>query len=108
MKKYIVLYKAPSNFKDMSGSMSSEDSKAEMDKWMEWGKKCGDCMVELGNPLGKACSMDKDSCNECTTEVAGYSILQAESMEEACKMCEGHPHFNMPGCTLDIHEEMPM
>jgi hypothetical protein len=42
------------------------------------------------------------------TAITGYSILQAASMEEAVALMKDHPHFHMPGATLQILESVPM
>jgi uncharacterized protein (DUF302 family) len=42
-------------------------------------------------------------------DVAGYSILQAENLEEAKKLLEGHPHLGWnASCSIEVHETMPL
>lgn len=109
MKKYIVLYHAPKGAIEEMGNMSPEQQKAGMDMWMAWGKKCGSGLVDMGTPLGNAHSMSKDSHGPSDSDVAGYSILQAESMGDVLKMMEGHPHLMMPGlCSIEVHEALPI
>lgn len=108
MKKYIVIYHAPMPAEE-NMQADPEDMKGVMDAWMAWGEKCGAGMVDMGNPLGNGQVVTKNGTSPSTKDVVGYSILQAESMEEAVKMLEGHPHLDMPGgCSIEVHEEMPL
>ncbi len=109
MKKYIVLYHAPKGSMEEMQKMSPEQQKAGMDMWMEWAKKCGSGLLDLGTPLANAHSMSKDSHGPSNSDIAGYSILQAETMDEVRKMIEGHPHLMMPGlCSIEVHESIPL
>lgn len=31
-----------------------------------------------------------------------YSIVDAETPEDAAKIFEGHPHFGVPGATIEV------
>jgi hypothetical protein len=42
------------------------------------------------------------------TSITGYSILQAASIEDAVALLKGHPHFHMPGSTVQVLECVPM
>ncbi|KKS93700.1 MAG: hypothetical protein A3H59_00905 [Candidatus Jacksonbacteria bacterium RIFCSPLOWO2_02_FULL_43_9] len=109
MKKFIVLYHAQKGAMEEMGKMSIEQQKAGMDMWMEWGKKCGSGLIDMGTPLGNAHSMSKDNHGPSGSDVVGYSMLQAESMGEVRKMIEGHPHLMMPGsCSIEVHESLPI
>ncbi len=42
-------------------------------------------------------------------EVTDYSILEAESMDAAVAMLQGHPHLDWAtGCEIEVHEAMPV
>jgi hypothetical protein len=46
-------------------------------------------------------------CGEATpnkTTITGYTMLQADSIEAATTLLEGHPHFFMPGASVEILE----
>jgi hypothetical protein len=38
--------------------------------------------------------------------VAGYSILKAQDIDSALKILEGHPHLQMPGASIEVHETL--
>lgn len=84
MKKYIVLYTAPTSA-EQNMEQDPEMGKAVMAKWMAWGQRVGGGMVDMGSPLGEAASVKKDGATPLQTNIVGYSILQAESLDAAKK-----------------------
>jgi len=105
MKKFMVLYQAPLSAQEQMGKATPEQQKAGMDAWMAWSKKAGSAIVDLGQPLGNAQAVAKTGgTSKGTTTVAGYSVMQAESMAELSKVLADHPHFMMPGGTIEVLE----
>jgi hypothetical protein len=108
MKKFLVLYKAPTaSFEQMMKS-SPEQQKAGMDAWMSWSKKASGIIVDMGAPLGKSLRVTKSGSSPTTNDLGGYSILQAESKEALGDQLKGHPHFMMPEGFIEVVELMPM
>jgi hypothetical protein len=109
MKKFLVLYKAPtSSFEQMQKSSTPEQQKAGMEAWMAWSQKAGKSIVDMGTPLGKSLRVTKTGASPTTNDLGGYSILQAESKEQLAESLKGHPHFMMPEGFIDIVELMPI
>ncbi|MFN0064335.1 MAG: hypothetical protein ACKVPX_17640 [Myxococcaceae bacterium] len=108
MKKFIVLYQAPVSAIEQMAKANAEQSKAGMDAWMSWAKKAGSAIVDLGMPLGNGSSVGKGSVSKSTTTVAGFSILQADSMNAVTRVLDGHPHLTMPGATIEVLEGLPL
>jgi len=109
MKKFIVIYRVPAGAMDKMKESSPEDIKKGMEAWMEWAKKCGDGLVDLGTPLGNGEKVTKSGSTPSDGQVAGYSILQAEDMDAAKSMLEGHPHLDWDAaCEIEIHEALPL
>lgn len=52
------------------------------------------------------CRLASGGAAEANTEVAGYSILQATDIEGAVGLLEGHPHLQMPGSSIEVHEAL--
>ncbi len=110
MKKFIVIYHAPAELAAQTAKLSPEEQAKGMEGWMQWAQKCGDKLVDLGAPLmggqelipgGKGKASHKD--------VTGYSILQAENMDEAKSLLQGHPHLmSNAACSIEVHETMPL
>lgn len=108
MKKFVVLYHARAEWDKMKDA-TPEEMKKGMEKWMEWAQKCGTGLVDMGTPLGNGQKVTKTGTIPSTKEVIGYSILQADSMDEALEMLKGHPHLDWAeGCEIEVHESMPI
>lgn len=110
MKKFIVLYHAPVDALMETANTTPEQQAEGMKAWMEWAKKCGDKLVDLGQPLtnGQAL-MPGGKSAPSTKQIAGYSILQAEDMEETKSLLQGHPHLAWnAACSIEVHETMPI
>jgi hypothetical protein len=108
MKKFLVLYKAPTaSFEQMMKS-TPEQQKAGMDAWMAWSKKAAKSIVDMGAPLGKSLRVAKSGPSPTKNDLGGYSILQAESKEALGESLKGHPHFMTPDGFIEIVEIMPM
>ena len=106
MKKFLVLYKAPTSSFDQMRKATPEQQKAGMDAWMAWGKKSAGSIVDMGAPLGKSLRVTKTATQPVTNDLGGYSILQAESKEALAETMKGHPHFMTPEGIIEIVELM--
>ena len=94
MKKYIVIYHAPEELMAQSANASPEDMDKGMEDWMKWAAKCGDQLIDLGNPLMGGQKLSPDGNSQSSTRgVAGYSILQAADMDDVKSLLIGHPHL---------------
>ncbi|MAZ40753.1 hypothetical protein CL654_01375 [bacterium] len=112
MKKFIVIYYANKEAQaemEKSGNQSEEDIKKAMEPWMEWAKACGDNLVDLGTPLGGGKKITSSGSEASEKGAVGYSILQANSMDDAEKMLQNHPHTSWnAGCSIEVYEAMPL
>jgi hypothetical protein len=108
MKKFLVLYKAPTASFEQMMKATPEQQKAGMDAWMAWGKKAQSSIVDMGAPLGKSLRVSKTGTAPVVNDLGGYSILQAESKEALAKTLDGHPHFMTPEGVIEIVELMPV
>ncbi len=110
MKKFIVLYHAPVDAMKQTAGTTQEEQAKGMEAWMQWAEKCGNKLADLGAPLmnGQQLSPNGKSKNS-DKNVVGYSILQAENLEEAKGLLQGHPHLTWNAdCTIEVHETMPL
>jgi hypothetical protein len=110
MKKFIVIYHAPLDFmKDMANT-TPEDRKKGMEEWMVWAEKCGSNLVDMGAPLMNGEQLIPDGTSKNSDKnVVGYSILDAENLEEAKGLLKGHPHLAWNAqCSIEVHETMQM
>lgn len=108
MKKFLVLYKAPTSSFDQMMKASPEEQKAGMDAWMAWGGKAAASIVDMGAPLGRALRVTAAEASPIRNDLGGYSIMQAESKEALAKVMAGHPHFMTPEGFIEIVEIIPV
>jgi YCII-related domain len=112
MKKFVALYLAPASaieqMKEQMKKAGPEQAKAGMELWMKWSKQHEKSIVELGAPLGRTKRITAGGASDARNDVTGYSIVQAETHEAAAKMFEGHPHFRLPGGSVEVLEVMPI
>lgn len=110
MKKFIVIYHAPVEATEQMANASPDQMKEGMKPWMEWAQKCGDQLVDLGTPLSGGQRVLPNGKSEVSKRnVCGYSILEANNIEEAKSLLVGHPHLQWRGdCEIEIHETMPI
>jgi hypothetical protein len=106
MPKYVVLYTAPvsasAQMENNDPAMAAEVMKA----WNDWSAKVGKGMVDLGLPLGNGRKVTAQGSSDAGTDVAGYSILTADSADAAVKLVDGHPHLQMPGAAIEVYEAL--
>jgi hypothetical protein len=110
MKKFIVIYHAPVDAVKQTASASPEEQAKGMEGWMKWAEKCGNKLVDMGAPLmnGQQLNSNGQSKNS-DKNVVGYSILQAENLDEAKNLLKGHPHLGWNAdCAIEVHETMPL
>src|SRR5882762_2004024 len=103
MKNYLYIYHS-----DATTPPTDEGMKA----WMDWFGTLGDKVVDSGNPIvsgTKAKAVFKDGVSKLDEDtVVGYSVVKAESLDEAIKMAEGSPLSNAPGCEVRVYQTSPM
>ena len=111
MKKYIVIYHAPIDALEQMRDNTPEQAKDGMAAWMQWAQNCGSHLVDLGNPLGMGQKLNVDGgSSDSERQVCGYSVLQAESMDHAKELLQGHPHLSgwEARCEIEVHEALPL
>ena len=84
-----------------------EPTPETMAAWMAWFDKVGDRIVDSGNPLGNCREVTPTGSRDLTPEMGaagGYSILSADSMEDAERLLEGCPIID----SVRLYEAMAM
>jgi len=106
MPNYVVLYNAPVSAEAQMEGNDPDMAAAAMQAWNDWSARVGDGVIDLGTPLGNGRRVTDSGAAETGTEVAGYSILQAADIDSAVALLDGHPHLQMPGASIDVHETL--
>jgi hypothetical protein len=107
MARFLLLYRAPSSAIEQMSSATPEQAQAGMDAWMSWAGEAGERIVDLGSPLGESTVVGAPG-NVDGDHVAGYSLMQAGSVDELKDLLEGHPHLMMDGASIQVLEVLPM
>ena len=102
--KFLALYRSSQSAKAQMTSMTPEEGKAGMDMWMTWFGKVGSSIVEMGAPLGDSATVGGPAASGF---LGGYTIVQADSLDEAQKLFEGHPHLHAPNGSIEVVEILP-
>jgi hypothetical protein len=80
----MVLYMAPiEEFDKFMADSTPEQQKEAMDGWMGWMTANQESIVDGGPPLGKTKRVDGEGVSDTRNEIGGYTIVQAESPDEA-------------------------
>ena len=104
----MVIYHAPPAFNEKMAGMKEEEMVSETGRWETWGNKLGDALVDFGRPLGGGMKIMKSGTEVSKREVSGYSIIEADSMEDAIELMKDHPHLMMDDmCEIEIHTAFP-
>lgn len=96
MKKFVLLYVG-----------SSEPTTEIMNGWTKWFEVLGDRVVDSGNPFGPGKEYTKTNTKDLPigeTAIAGYTIINAQSIEEVEKLVKDCPIVT----SVKIYEAMPM
>ena len=98
MTNYVLLYKG--------GGMpaTEEEQQQVMAAWGTWAEKVGQAMVDLGNPFGPSRSIAADgTVSDGGSGMTGYSILQADSLDDAAELASSCPIIASGG-TIEVYE----
>ena len=86
---------------------SDLEGQAVMKAWMDWFTTLGPAVVDGGNPTGPVAKTispgGRIADGGLQAQVTGYSILRADSLEEATRMAQGCPHLAAKG-TVTVYE----
>ncbi|OGZ45531.1 MAG: hypothetical protein A3C84_04215 [Candidatus Ryanbacteria bacterium RIFCSPHIGHO2_02_FULL_48_12] len=113
MKKFLAIYLGSANAMARWRAADEETRKAQekagMEAWMQWATTHKDAIVDMGAPLGKTKRIDKGGISDTKNEIGAYTVVQAESHEEAAKLFLDHPHFVFfPGESIELMECLPL
>lgn len=107
MAKYMMIYKGEAT--DMA-DMTPEQGAEVMAKWMAWINKVGDGLTDVGTPFGPGSSVVDDGSQGTPSASTGYSIVEADSLDAAVALADGHPYLSDSDgeYAIDIFELMPV
>jgi len=109
MKKFVAIYMAPvAAMDEIRKNRSPARMKEFNDSWMKWVKSHEKSFVDVGSPTGKNKRVTKGSIQGVQNEVLGFSVVQAETHEEAAKIFRDTPNLQIPGAYIEVLEYVQM
>lgn len=102
MAKFVFLYGGGSY------PETEEESAKVMAAWGEWMESAGDQLVDGGAPIGQRKTIASDGAvADGGGDVTGYSIYEADSLDDAVAFAKGCPHLDAGG-TVEVGEAVAM
>ncbi|MDH4102682.1 MAG: YciI family protein [Thermoleophilia bacterium] len=107
MKKFLLLYNGPAT---PAEEMPPEQVQAVMGAWRTWMENVGAALTDMGAPTANGVSVVADGTLGTATQVNGYSFVEADDLEGARRLVEGHPFLSDGSSrfSVEIHEVMPV
>jgi hypothetical protein len=100
MANYVLLYHG-------GGTPETDDERARvLQAWGEWFDRVGAAMVDGGNPFGNSRALRADGVADGTGDdpATGYSIVKADSLDDATELAKGCPILDDPGGRIEVYE----
>jgi hypothetical protein len=113
MKTFLALYLTPASVLEDWMQMPEDERKKEeatmMADWNAWMQKHGAHIKETRG-AGKTKRVSSGGIEDVKNDVMLYSIVEAETHEDAAAIFKDHPHFQIPQATIDVMvaSEIPM
>jgi hypothetical protein len=84
---------------------SAEARDKMMAAFQAWAAGVGDAMIDPGSPLGPRKTVTRDGVSDTAADatLGGYSLISADSLDDAVKAVTGHPFVGRGG-TLQVSQ----
>lgn len=104
MANYIMVYRGGSQ------PATPEEGAAHKARWGVWLSDLGDAIVNPGTPMmgNKVVTQAGVSDDLGPHPLSGYTIVEADSMEEALEMAKTCPFIEMDGASLEVAQLIQM
>ncbi len=89
---------------------SEEEQAAVMAAWGAWYGSMGEAIVDGGNPFSASKSVTADGVSDgpvSAPPATGYTVISADSLDEAVEKVKNHPHLNYGG-QVSVYETFRM
>lgn len=105
MAKFVLVYTGGPGME-----MEEEQRNAVMAEWGEWYGKLGEVIVDGGAPFTVSKNVSSSGVSDgaaSSPAATGYTIISADSLDDAVAMMEGHPHIKHGG-DVTVYETIDM
>lgn len=98
-----------SGWAQLSESQRKEKERVGITAWGQWVQAHAPNLIEVGSPLGKTKRTGNDGVSDTRNHLTAYTVVKADSHEDAARLFERHPHFTLfPGDCVEIMECLPI
>lgn len=106
MPQYMMIYKGEAT--DMA-DMTEEQGAEVLSKWQSWMGKVGGSLTDVGSPFGPGRSIADNGSIRDAIGLTGYSIVEADNLEDATALTDGHPYLSegQGNYSVELFELMP-
>ena len=113
MKKFIAIYlgspEAMNKWANLSDAAKKDRQKEGVKVWHSWVDKNSKLITDVGSTLGKTKRVDQKGITDTKNLMTAYTIVEAETHEQAAQLFLNHPHFQIfPGDGIEIMECLPL
>ena len=113
MKSYLAVFlgkpEAMDAWKKLPEAERKKRERAGMTAWHQWAQDHKDAIAEMGSPLGTTKRADKNGVTDTRNELGAWTVVKANSQDEAARLFLGHPHFTIfPGDRVEVMECLPI
>src|SRR5690242_7345397 len=86
--KFILLYKGPATPID---ELSPEQTQKVNAGWQDWMDQNQAAIIDIGAPMANGQAITDDGSDEPADQLNGYSIIEADDIDEAMEAVSDHP-----------------
>jgi hypothetical protein len=113
MKRYLAVFTgtpaAMARWDTLTESERRQKQVQGVAAWKTWAVDNAAAIVEMGGPLGHTKLVSGGGISDIRNNLAGFTIVQAESQEAAARLFVNHPHFTIfPGEGVEVMEVLPV
>jgi hypothetical protein len=107
MSKFLYLYRGPATPME---DATPEESAEQMRAWGEWMGRAGSALADGGAPFGARTAVGDDGSKPEPSDQNGYTIVEADSLDAARALTDGHPFLSegKGRFSIEIFELAPM
>ncbi|MBU3076757.1 hypothetical protein [Sphingomonas quercus] len=107
MPRFLAVYtiqpEAVVRFRALPRAEQDAIDAAGLKQWAEWEARHAASLPDRGGMVGKTLRVTQEGAAPGVNSFCGYVIVEAETIEAAARIFEGHPHFaTFPGDGVDI------
>ncbi len=106
MSKFLVLYRAPIEGLDAWMQLPEETRKSQQEtmqnEWNAWMKANAGSFPEPQAGAGKTKRVTVSGVEDVRNDIMLYGFVEAESHDAAAALFTGHPHFGIPGASIEV------